>query len=65
VIRPLLRKPEIIADAAYLILTSGAKTTTGNLFIDDAVLAEHGVRDLDRYAVVPGTRDLLPDFFVD
>jgi citronellol/citronellal dehydrogenase len=59
------RKPEIVADAAYLILTSDAKTTTGNLFIDDAVLAEHGVRDLDRYAVVPGTRDLLPDFFVD
>jgi citronellol/citronellal dehydrogenase len=59
------RKPEIVADAAYLILTSDAKTTTGNFFIDDAVLAERGVRDLDRYAVVPGTRDLLPDFFVD
>jgi len=59
------RKPEIVADAAYLILTSDAKTTTGNFFIDDAVLAEHGVRDLDRYSVVPGTKDLIPDFFLD
>jgi len=59
------RKPEIVAEAAYLILTSDAKTTTGNFFIDDAVLTEHGVRDLDRYSVVPGTRDLLPDFFLD
>ena len=29
------RKPEILADAAWLILTSDAKTTTGNFFIDD------------------------------
>lgn len=59
------RKPEILADAAYLILTSDAATTTGNFFIDDAVLAAHGVTDFDQYSVVPGTKDLLPDFFVD
>jgi citronellol/citronellal dehydrogenase len=59
------RKPEILADAAYLILTSDAKTSTGNFFIDDTLLAQHGVTDLDRYAVVPGTRDFIPDFFVD
>lgn len=59
------RKPEILSDAAHLILTSDATTTTGQFFIDDTLLAEHGVTDLDRYAVVPGTRDLLPDFFLD
>jgi citronellol/citronellal dehydrogenase len=59
------RKPEILSDAAWLILTSDASTTSGNFFIDDTLLAEHGVTDLDRYAVTPGTQDLIPDFFVD
>jgi citronellol/citronellal dehydrogenase len=48
-----------------LILTSDARAVSGNFFIDDALLADRGIRDLDRYAVVPGTRDLIPDFFVD
>jgi citronellol/citronellal dehydrogenase len=61
----LCRKPEILSDAAYLILTSDAKATTGNFFIDDALLAEHGITDLDRYSVAPGTKDFIPDFFVD
>lgn len=59
------RKPDIVADAAWLILTSDARSTSGNFFIDDAVLAEHGVHDLDRYAVTAGTADLIPDFFLD
>ncbi|MEQ1805863.1 MAG: NAD(P)-dependent oxidoreductase [Burkholderiaceae bacterium] len=59
------RTPEILADAAYLILTSDAKTTTGNFFIDDALLAQHGVTDLERYSVTPGTKRFIPDFFVD
>ena len=59
------RKPEILADAAWWILTSDAKSTSGNFFIDDALLAEHGVTDLDPYAVTPGTTDFVPDFFVD
>jgi citronellol/citronellal dehydrogenase len=61
----LCRKPQILADAAHLILTSDARTTTGQFFIDDTLLAEHGVTDFDRYAVVPGTKNLIPDFFVD
>jgi len=61
----LCRKPEILADAAYFILTSDAKTTTGNFFIDDELLARHGVTDLDPYAVVSGTKNFIPDFFVD
>jgi citronellol/citronellal dehydrogenase len=59
------RTAEILSDAAYLILTSDAKTTTGNFFIDDELLASHGVTDLDQYSVVPGTKDFIPDFFVD
>jgi citronellol/citronellal dehydrogenase len=59
------RTPEILADAAYLILTSDARTTSGNFYIDDTLLAAHGVTDLDRYSVTPGTTDFVPDFFVD
>jgi len=59
------RKPEILADAAYLILTSDAKATTGNFFIDDTLLRQHGVTDFAQYSVTPGTTDFIPDFFVD
>jgi citronellol/citronellal dehydrogenase len=59
------RKPEILADAAYLVLTSDAQTTTGNFFIDDTLLARHGITDLEPYSVVPGTKEFIPDFFVD
>ena len=59
------RTPQILADAAHFILTSDAKETSGNFFIDDEVLAENGVTDLDRYAVVPGTTDFVADLFVD
>jgi citronellol/citronellal dehydrogenase len=59
------RKPEILSDAAHIVLTSDAASTSGNFFIDEKLLAEHGVTDFDRYAVVPGTKDLIPDFFLD
>jgi citronellol/citronellal dehydrogenase len=59
------RKPEIVADAAWFILTSDARTVSGNFFIDEAVLHEHGITDLERYAVAPGTADLIQDLFVD
>jgi citronellol/citronellal dehydrogenase len=59
-----MRRSEIIADAAYVVLTRDARTTTGNFFIDEAVLAESGVHDLSRYAVKPGA-ELLPDLFLD
>jgi citronellol/citronellal dehydrogenase len=60
-----LRSPDMIADAAYLVLTSDAKTVTGNLFVDDEVLAAHGVVDLTRYNP-PGVADIdiTPDLFV-
>jgi citronellol/citronellal dehydrogenase len=61
----LCRKPEILSDAAHIILTSDAKANTGNFYIDDALLAQHGVTDFDRYAMVSGTTNFIPDFFVD
>jgi citronellol/citronellal dehydrogenase len=60
----LCRKPEILSDAAYLILTS-TDFHTGNFYIDDELLAAHGVSDLDKYSVTPGTKKFIPDFFVD
>jgi len=59
------RTPQILADAAHLILTSDAAATTGNFFIDDTLLAQHGVTDLEKYSVTPGTTDFVLDFFVD
>ncbi len=61
----LCRKPEILADAAYVILNRSSKECTGNFFVDDEVLASEGITDLDSYAVVPGTTEFLPDFFLD
>ena len=59
----MMRRPEILADAAIAILTRDARTTTGRFFIDEEVLAEAGITDLERYAVKPGT-PLLPDLFL-
>jgi citronellol/citronellal dehydrogenase len=58
------RRPEIVADAAHHILTRPARTTTGNFFIDDEVLAEAGVTDLSGYAYADDA-ELLPDLFLD
>ena len=59
------RKPEILSDTAYIILNRDSKTTTGNFFIDDEVLASEGITDLEKYSVKPGTTDFLLDFFLD
>ena len=58
------RTPDIYADAAYLVLTSPAKETSGNFFLDDEVLAAHGITDLDKYRVVPGDAELTTDLFL-
>jgi citronellol/citronellal dehydrogenase len=59
------RTPEILADAAYVILNRASKDCTGNFLVDDEVLASVGVTDLEKYSVVPGTTDFLLDFFLD
>ena len=61
----LCRQPEIMSDAAWFVLTNPAPAPSGQFFIDDEVLAANGITDLDRYAVVPGTKSFLPDFFLD
>ena len=58
------RRVDIMADAAHWVLSADAATTTGNFFIDDEVLARAGVTDLSRYAVVPGSTELMPDLFL-
>ena len=59
------RTPEILADAAYVILNRESKDCTGNFFVDDEILASVGITDLEKYSVVPGTTDFLLDFFLD
>lgn len=59
-----LRFPEIMADAAYVILTRDSKSFTRNFCVDEDILKEVGVTDFDKYAVKPGT-PLMPDFFLD
>lgn len=59
------RKPEIVADAAHYILSADARLTTGNFFIDEEVLAAHGVTDLSRYAVTAGNTEFIEDFFIE
>jgi citronellol/citronellal dehydrogenase len=58
------RTPDIMADAAWQILTQDSRTTTGNFFIDEDVLTAAGVTDFPRYAVSPG-KPLRRDLFLD
>jgi citronellol/citronellal dehydrogenase len=58
------RKPQIMADAAHIILCRSARECTGQFFIDDSVLYEAGVRDFEPYSVEPGGA-LLADLFID
>ena len=57
------RTPEIMADAAHVILTKNSNEFSGNFCIDDNLLAENGVKDFSQYASVPFA-ELAPDFFV-
>jgi citronellol/citronellal dehydrogenase len=57
------RSPEIVADAAHVILTRPSRQHTGQFFIDDEVLASAGITDLSRYSAAPAS-ELLQDLFV-
>jgi citronellol/citronellal dehydrogenase len=57
------RTPDILADAAYYILRQPSNECTGNLFIDEQVLAREGITDLEKYSVVPGAK-LYNDLFI-
>jgi citronellol/citronellal dehydrogenase len=58
------RRPEILAEAAYEIVTRPSRTATGNFYIDDEVLAEAGVTDLSAFAFIAGA-ELQRDIFLD
>lgn len=57
------RTTDIIADAAYYILSKPSAQCTGNTFLDEEVLAAEGITDLSGYSVVAGGK-LYPDLFV-
>jgi len=57
------RRPEIVADAAHVILTRPARAASGQFFIDEEVLRAAGVTDLSAYSDVAAS-ELLPDLFV-
>ena len=58
------RTPDILADAAFYILTKPSADCTGNCFIDEEVMANEGITDLSQYSVVPGA-NLYRDLYVD
>src|SRR6202167_889084 len=57
------RKPEILADAAYMIFTKPSREFTGKFCIDDKLLYAGGVRDFEPYRV-DASVPLMSDFFV-
>ncbi|HAN30341.1 MAG TPA: short chain dehydrogenase [Myxococcales bacterium] len=58
------RTPQIMADAAHVVLTTPAGGPSGQFLIDDEVLASQGITDLSAYATKPGN-ELMPDLFLD
>ena len=60
---PHCRKPEILADAAYLILSKKASEYTGNFCIDDVLLNQNGTTDFNKYRI-DNNEPLWKDFFV-
>jgi len=58
------RTPDIVADAAYCILTGNSRSRTGQFLVDEDVLREAGVTQFDQYAVCPDEW-LQPDLFVE
>jgi citronellol/citronellal dehydrogenase len=61
----LCRKPEIMSDAAWAILTQPAMRDSGRFFIDEEVLRAEGVTDFEMYSMTPGTKNFVPDLFLD
>jgi len=58
------RKPSIVADAAYAILTSNSRETTGNFFVDEDLLKDRGVKDFSHYSLNAGEQ-LFPDLYLE
>ena len=56
------RKPRIVADAAFAIMSKSGEVT-GGFHTDESILRAEGVEDFDQYAVEPGM-DLQPDYYL-
>lgn len=64
-LRRRVRKPEIMADAAWLILTARSRDFTGRFCIDETLLREAGVTEFSAYREADvREEELLPDFFL-
>jgi citronellol/citronellal dehydrogenase len=59
------RKPEIMADAAWEILSTPDLALTGRALLDEEILRTRGTTDFDSYAAVPGNKEIWADFYVD
>ncbi|XP_011303095.1 hydroxysteroid dehydrogenase-like protein 2 [Fopius arisanus] len=60
------RKQDIVADAAYAIVTKDSKTLTGQFLVDEDVVKNEGITDLTPYAWNPEYKDKLAiDGFLD
>jgi citronellol/citronellal dehydrogenase len=57
------RKPDIMSDAAYAVITQDAKTISGNFYTDEAVLREQGVDDFTHY-MIDSSKQPIPDFYL-
>lgn len=51
--KKLSRNPEIMADAAYAVLSRSVENCTGQFLVDDEVLQEEGVTNFSQYASDP------------
>jgi citronellol/citronellal dehydrogenase len=59
------RRPELVADAAYAVLTRPSRECTGNLLLCEDVLEQEGVTDLGAYSYGGADAELQADLFVD
>ncbi|MGC4233219.1 MAG: NAD(P)-dependent oxidoreductase [Niabella sp.] len=58
------RKPGIMADAAFYIVSQNPRNCTGNSFTDEQVLRQNGITDFTSYSVVKEAQ-LYTDLFLD
>lgn len=58
------RTTDIVADAAYFILSDDSTENSGHCYTDEEILAKHGVTDLGKYSVVAAGK-LYRDLFLD
>ena len=58
------RSPDIVADAAYAIVTSNSEETTGQFFIDEEVLRSHGMTNFDHYMKHPENKPFV-DLYIE